>query len=154
MTNENLCADREHALLLKETGLMEGVEPDGFLIRQLIPRTHYDQGETYFKLNNEISNNDLMWKSESYIEMLATYRLDKILAKLPEWFFIYDGAQRDFAVRKWLKDLNISIQNLLFSELVYNRDIIEGLRGQSAANAAAKLLHLLWQNKLMPEVGK
>lgn len=78
--NESLCCDQEHALLLQETGLMKDIPCDGSYRR--MPLTAIGK-----------SSDDWGWAHGYYIgkdeSEIKTYRLDKILAKLPEWCFYY-----------------------------------------------------------------
>lgn len=146
-TNESLCCDQEHALLLKETGLMEGVEADDTFIMW---EDSYDLKESVPKqwildsLNKDSKMVNAGWLPCG--ETIKTYRLDKILAKLPEWAnygylhkLITGAVTTDIMIPK---NLMPQISNLM-------KLIISHGGQQLAANAAAKLLHLLWKEGLV-----
>jgi len=136
MTNESLCCDQEHALLLQETGLMKDVEADGYYSRYINEDTW-----GYYADNKWYSD------SRDYPDTY-TYRLDKILAMLPEWFWdkglYYPGYLKRFRLSDEKCD---ELATIVRNERFKLDDIY--FRGQAACNAAAKLLHFLWKEKLI-----
>jgi hypothetical protein len=127
MTNEKLCCDLEHAKLLAETGLMKDVEADGCFLDTIF---YSANKSVYIKLYG------CYMSATKLSNALPTYRLDKILAMLPEW--CYSG------------ELYVPEHQVLHAEdLYWECQTVLKLRGQPAANAAAKLLHLLWEEKLI-----
>jgi hypothetical protein len=139
-SNEQLCCDREHAKLLAETGLMGDVEADGYW-------TSFCNG---FRIE-EFSGKTL-FRERPYESGMAqnykTYRLDKILTMLPEWVWDKGLDLYGYLVSKILSDIKIDRLRYEISELRFTLNS-SYFRGQSAANAAAKLLHLLWEEKLI-----
>jgi hypothetical protein len=122
---QHLYTNLDDSKLLAETGLMAGIEPDGCFIDDVF----YDAHAVY----------DEDWAT-SCRDSCHSYRLDKLLMKLPDWCFeknynwceklrhnhAFDLAHEAFA---------------LFQSLLY-------LRGQPAIQATVKLLMLLKENGL------
>jgi hypothetical protein len=76
---------------------------------------------------------------------IRTFRLDRVVAMLPEWCFY-----RYFA--NWLTDDKAGLMPhkiSLIEKIASDINSLRRSRGQPAANAAAKLLHLLWEEKLV-----
>jgi len=84
MTNEKLCCDLEHSKLLAETGLMEDVEAD--LI--FVDGEFHQPWEIYFYDDSygetQACDYAYLIKQSEDPEDYATYRLDRLLAKLQE----------------------------------------------------------------------
>lgn len=135
--SQELNTDLEHSRLLKETGIKFAA--DGFWIS-------LDNGDTWFWTSAYVSDPDKL--------IISSARIDKIREKFPEWCLY----------KTYLVETNgdISLYNpYLFDEFskqgkwelvvrigFLSTEIIES-RGQAAANAAAKLLHLLWKEELI-----
>ena len=127
MNNESLCCDQEHALLLQETGWMKDVEADGYFADKRFTDKYPMMPRKY---------------------ITDTYRLDKILAKLPEWFWdkglYYPGYLKRFRLPDEKCD---ELTSVVRGERFKLDDVY--FQGQAAANAAAKLLHLLFKEGLV-----
>lgn len=146
--NQELNTDLEHSRLLKETGIE--FEPDGYWMS-------IDNGKTYFFTNGEIPFNNSL---DPDIIVIKSTRTDKILAKLPEWVFETEfkmfGEEVKIVTPKIDRLLNqwtrtpVDVKRWCAVDYTI-RVVVEhaAARGQAAANAAAKLLHLLWKEKLL-----
>jgi hypothetical protein len=163
MINEKLCCDLEHSKLLAETGLMREVENDGFFtvaedgtyLLGSDGKPNYIDGEnvTIGIINRSITVVELQ-------RWLPTYRLDKILAMLPEWVWEALGHAHEQGQYFYYS------MDTIFPEKIYDDEDSTSYGEMSAAiynlywgllrlnnvnplDAAAKLLHLLWEEKLI-----
>lgn len=136
-TNEELCTDKEHALLLKETGLMKDVTNDGaWIYRYMMDGSK----------STEVSFATRGYLKENNFDLVAeAYRLDKLLAKLPEWC---SEAAETMMFNELAGDTIIDNYGQPLKMVNLMRKVVSK-RGQAAANAAAKLLHLLWKEGLV-----
>jgi hypothetical protein len=147
MTDESLCCDLEHAKLLAETGLLRLEDADGVFLENVF----YDHYEVrYIKLYASYC------KIVKMPGALPTFRLDKVVAMLPDQFP---------RTRLWSYDTDmlVAVCNQLSGRHLDNESLYrlrEALQDvvnyanwdntiQRIANAAAKLLHLLWEEKLI-----
>ena len=139
MTNWNLeenVTSLEDSKLLKEHGIMEGIEPDGYWVN--------------------IRNEWKFWSMKAMIEWLSfkentfadiyyyhAYRLDKLLAKLPEWWHKFKLVGVEFYahtqdyLEAWVE------------KKAYSEDFLKSLygsicyKGQAQIKACVQLLVLL-----------
>jgi hypothetical protein len=133
MTNEKLCCDLEHAKLLAETGLMGIILVDGYW-QQVKPDGTWSRGDGFIFVEELAIRRDCHG-----VTTYETYRFDKIRAVLPEWCSVL-AKSRYLIEAVPDRELRDKIIDLIWKTVK---------RGQPAANAAAKLLHLLWEEKLI-----
>jgi hypothetical protein len=128
MNNEQLYTNLEDSKLLAETGLMAGVEPDGYLHHRTLVTVR--EGRL---LENTIN------------ALPKAYRLDKLLMRLPDW--VYSG-KLPLSMSNDIASINIG------EDVYYGYQDIYKLRGQPAIQATVKLLVLLQENGLLEEEKK
>lgn len=159
--SKELCTDLEMSRMLAQTGIMADVEADGYwyeeqpILIEEVSEGKYKIGSSNgiyrgitecrfeFKTEEAANYNGALIGRGSYFQLLANaYRLDRLLMKLPEWYFnicnsrcesfrdcIYDVIPKEGSrIQKEIVDL---ITEIFFS------------KGQQAANSAARLLCLL-----------
>lgn len=113
---------------------------DGYFIKQLIEGTYYDADKVYFKRDNEISNNDLIWEQKGSLELIPTWRKDSLEAALPEW--VKDRTLTSSKLARIFNDKYPS-DCVFLHHIGTERDLINYGRGQESLKALAQLIILL-----------
>jgi len=142
-TNEDLCTSLEASKLLAETGLMAGVEADAYYKSEYKYTDGAGNWTEFVFVDAEYT-----WHDKLREEIILSYRLDKILAVLPDlnlklrWHNI-----QGVHIEKWYCQTEpIVLDDGDVHEII---DRILFKKGQAAANAAAELAHLLWKEGLI-----
>jgi hypothetical protein len=157
INNEQLCCDREHSELIQETGLLRLEDADGYWV------PFSGSGEEGDRFGDYQFKSVSLHESMRFIDVIASYRLDKILAVLKENLFesrpyncisvrelscmnIGSGVGAQSCSNSYAMQLSKDIQR---AAMELTKQINNGTKELNVVNASAKLLHLLWSNGLV-----